>query len=327
MKGERGMMKKRNGVWKGGEALWGHFLRHLLVLGVCLMLGSCYHRHSAKPQHAALVEYSDKQLDSISFSSTHHYTNKYNFVVSADSLVLIKQQPEEYVNHLRIDSFAVKKNCLLVVSDIRMIPQDSIDSVWVQLATEENNFGWVHESYMLPKVVPDDPISQFIMVFSNTHLLIFLIIIVLIGVAYLVKQVCTRNARIVHFNDIDTPYPTALVLMVSLSAAFYATIQAFMPEMWRHFYFHPTLNPFAVPRVLGFFLASVWAILILGLACVDEVKHRMSIGDGLLYMGGLMGVCAVDYIVFSVSTLYYVGYALLVVYFFYAIRAYKKRNR
>lgn len=297
----------------------------LVLLSIALMLGSCFHRHGAKAQQT-LVEYSDKQLDSISFSVTHHYTNKYNFVVSADSLMLIRQQPEEYVNHLSIDSFAVKKKCLLVVSDIRMIPQDSIDSVWVQLATEDNAFGWIHESNLLPKVVPDDPISQFIMTFSNVHLLIFLIVIVLIGVAYLVKKIFTNNAKIVHFNDIDSPYPTALVLMVSLSASFYATIQTFMPEVWQHFYFHPTLNPFAVPRVLGFFLASVWSILILGLACVDEIKHRLSLGDGILYFGGLIGICAIDYIIFSLSTLYYIGYFVLIAYFWFAIRAYLSQN-
>lgn len=321
------MKKGRGKGWNGRVARWSRSLLMVLLLGVTMMLSSCYHRHSGKhQQHAALIEYSDRQLDSISFSTTHHYTYKYNFVVAADSLILIKQQPEEYVNHLQIDSFSVKNNCLLVVSDIRIIPQDSIDSVWVQLATEENDFGWTHESSMLPKVVPDDPISQFIMTFSNVHLLIFLIVIVLIGVAYLVRQIRSKNARIVHFNDIDSPYPTALVLMVSLSAAFYATIQTFMPETWRHFYFHPTLNPFAVPQVLGYFLASVWAILILGLACLDEVKHRLGGGEGVLYLGGLAGVCAIDYIVFSVSTLYYIGYVILVAYFWFAIRAYLRRK-
>lgn len=303
-----------------------YVLTGMLMVFVLFFVTSCYHRHSTKGQLAALVEYSDRQRDSISFSSTHHYTYRYNFVVSADSLMLIKQQPEEFVNHLTIDSFAVRKHCLLVVSDIRMIPQDRVDSVWVQLATEDNVFGWTHESNMLSKVVPDDPISQFIMVFSNTHLLIFLIVFVLIGVCYLVKKIFTRNAPIVHFNDIDSPYPTALVLMVSLSAAFYATIQTYMPEVWRHFYFHPTLNPFAVPKVLGFFLASVWAILILAIACVDEVKNRLALGEGILYLGGLMGMCALDYIIFSISTLYTVGYIILVAYFWYAIRAYLKRN-
>lgn len=291
---------------------------------VSLLLSGCYHRHTTRPQHEALVEYSNRQLDSISFSSTHHYTNKYNFVVYADSIMLIRQQPEEYVSGMRTDSFAVKKHCLLVVSDIRIIPQDEQDSVWVQLATEDNDFGWIHESRLLPRVVPDDPISQFIMVFSNVHLLIFMIVIVLITVAYLVRKIFNSNAKIVHFNDIDSPYPTALVLMVALSATFYATIQLFLPDVWRHFYYHPTLNPFAVPRVLGFFLATVWAILILGVACLDEVKHRLGLGDGLLYLGGLIGVCAVDYIIFSIFTLYYIGYLLLVLYFWFAIRCYLK---
>lgn len=296
-----------------------------VLLGMVFMLSSCYHRHGQRQQHAAFVEYSDRQLDSISFSTTHHYTNKFNFLVFKDSVNLIRQQPEEVLSGLEIDSFSVKKNHLLVVTDIRMVPQDSIDSVWVQLATEENTFGWSRESNLLPRVVPDDPISEFIMTFSNVHLLIFLVIIVIITLVYLVRKIFHSNGKIVHFNDIDSPYPTALVLMVSLSAAFYATIQTFEPEVWRQFYFHPTLNPFAVPRILGFFLASVWSILIIGLACVDEVHHRLPVGDGLLYMGGLAGVCALDYIIFSVTTLYYIGYVILIAYVYFAIRAYVKK--
>lgn len=296
-----------------------------VLLGMVFMLSSCYHRHGQRQQPAAFVEYSDRQLDSISFSTTHHYTNKFNFLVFKDSVNLIQQQPEEVLSGLEIDSFSVKKNHLLVVTDIRMVPQDSIDSVWVQLATEDNTFGWSRESNLLPRVVPDDPISEFIMTFSNVHLLIFLVIILIITLLYLVRKIFHSNGKIVHFNDIDSPYPTALVLMVSISATFYATIQTFEPEVWRQFYFHPTLNPFAVPRILGFFLASVWSILIIGLACVDEVHHRLPVGDGLLYMGGLAGVCALDYIIFSVTTLYYIGYVILIAYVYFAIRAYVKK--
>ena len=296
-----------------------------VLLGMVFMLSSCYHRHGQRQQPAAFVEYSDRQLDSISFSTTHHYTNKFNFLVFKDSVNLIQQQPEEVLSGLEIDSFSVQKNHLLVVTDIRMVPQDSIDSVWVQLATEDNTFGWSRESNLLPRVVPDDPISEFIMTFSNVHLLIFLVIILIITLLYLVRNIFHSNGKIVHFNDIDSPYPTALVLMVSISATFYATIQTFEPEVWRQFYFHPTLNPFAVPRILGFFLASVWSILIIGLACVDEVHHRLPVGDGLLYMGGLAGVCALDYIIFSVTTLYYIGYVILIAYVYFAIRAYVKK--
>lgn len=298
----------------------------LLLLGITMMLSSCYHRYNSHQQHAALIEYSNKQLDSISFSTTHHYTNKFNFMVFKDSLVLVKQQPEELMSELPVDSFAVKKDMLLVVTDIRMVPKDSIDSVWVQLATEDNTFGWIRESKMLQQVVPADPISEFIMTFSNVHLLIFMVIIVVIAIAYLIRKVSCSNIYIVHYNDIDSPYPTALVILVAISAAFYATIQTFEPETWRHFYFHPTLNPFAVPRILGFFLAAVWAVVIVGLACVDEVYHRLPRGEEILYLGGLASVCALDYIIFSVLTLYYIGYVLLVAYIWFAITTYLKRK-
>lgn len=307
------MLKRKTTIWQ------------VILLGILLMLSSCYHRHNSHQQHAAMVEYSDRQLDSISFSTTHHYTNKYNFLVFKDSLELMRQQPEEYISGLKVDTFAVKKNHLLVVTDIRMVPQDSIDSVWVQLATENNDFGWVRESKLLRRVVPDDPISEFIMTFSNVHLLIFLVVIVVIAMAYLVRKVFHSNGKIVHFNDIDSPYPVTLVLLVSISAAFYGWIQSFEPEMWRHFYFHPSLNPFAVPHLLGVFLALVWAVLIVALACVDEVYHRLAIGEGLLYLGGLAGVCALDYIIFSVLSLYYIGYVLLIAYIYFAIKAYRRK--
>lgn len=307
------MLKRKTTIWQ------------VMLLGILLMFSSCYHRHNSHQQHAAMVEYSDRQLDSISFSTTHHYTNKYNFLVFKDSLELMRQQPEEYISGLKVDTFAVKKNHLLVVTDIRMVPQDSIDSVWVQLATENNDFGWVRESKLLRRVVPDDPISEFIMTFSNVHLLIFLVVIVVITMAYLVRKVFHSNGKIVHFNDIDSPYPVTLVLLVSISAAFYGWIQSFEPEMWRHFYFHPSLNPFAVPHLLGVFLALVWAVLIVALACVDEVYHRLTFGEGLLYLGGLAGVCALDYIIFSVLSLYYIGYVLLFAYIYFAIKTYRRK--
>ena len=307
------MLKRKTTIWQ------------VMLLGILLMLSSCYHRHNSHQQHAAMVVYSDRQLDSISFSTTHHYTNKYNFLVFKDSLELMRQQPEEYISGLKVDTFAVKKNHLLVVTDIRMVPQDSIDSVWVQLATENNDFGWVRESKLLRRVVPDDPISEFIMTFSNVHLLIFLVVIVVITMAYLVRKVFHSNGKIVHFNDIDSPYPVTLVLLVSISAAFYGWIQSFEPEMWRHFYFHPSLNPFAVPHLLGVFLALVWAVLIVALACVDEVYHRLTFGEGLLYLGGLAGVCALDYIIFSVLSLYYIGYVLLFAYIYFAIKTYRRK--
>lgn len=286
-----------------------HVPPHALVVSLLLLvltLSSCY--HNKQPQ-------------------AHFYGRNYNFVVKSDSLSLIRQMPEEKVSQMRIDSFQVARHSRLVVADFRTMPHDSTDTSWVLVATERGQFGWIHESTLLKEVVPDDPISQFISTFSDIHLLIFLVVIVLIGVAYLVRLIHKRNAKIVHFNDIDSFYPTLLCLIVAASATLYASIQLFAPDTWRHFYYHPTLNPFSVPLILSVFLCSVWAMLIVAIAATDVVRQQLPFGQAMLYLFGLAGVCAVCYIVFSVSTLYFVGYILLALYFYYAIRAYFKKSR
>lgn len=152
-----------------------------LLLLAALLLSSCYR----KPVVATPpVEFTDRQLDSISFARTHHYSQNYNFIVDADSMVLTQQMPEEAVSQLPTDSFAVKHNERLAVADIRIMPMDSVDSVWVQLAHEQGRFGWIHESDMLRAVVPDEPVSQFISFFSDVHLLIFLVVFVIVLFAY-----------------------------------------------------------------------------------------------------------------------------------------------
>jgi len=248
-------------------------------------------------------------------------------VVKADSLVLSKLQPEETLSHLQSDSLVVYKNDHLVVADIRIMSADSIDSVWVQVARDQQTFGWIHESKLLPNVVPDDPISLFISIFSDIHLLVFLVIIVLISVYYIMRKLLSASLPIVHLRDINSIYPTLLVLLVATSATFYASIQLFAPQVWHHFYFHPTLNPFSVPLPLNLFLLSVWAILLIGLAAIDDVRHLLPLGDAVLYLCGLAAVCAVNYIIFSVSTLYYIGYPLLIVYVYWAIKRYIKMPR
>ena len=264
--------------------------------------------------------------DSLSFRVKHHYSQGFNFIVTSDSLMLLRQQPEEAVNEMTTDSFAVKKGKEVAVADIRILPIDKQDSVWVQIATEDYAFGWIHESRLLKQVDPADPISQFISTFSNVHLLIFLIVFSIMGVGYLARKILKKNAHIVHFNDISSFYPTLLAVIVALSAAFYASIQLFAPETWREFYFHPSLNPFSQPLLLNIFLVLVWAMLIIGIATIDDVRRLLKSGETLLYLSGLGAVCAVNYIVFSVLTLYYIGYPFLIAYIYYAFRVYLRKS-
>ena len=291
---------------------------------------ACYNRGPITPDAWNLTE---QQLDSISFYTTHHYTQNYNFIVTGDSLVVVAQQPEamavpEVVSieiesigqEKQKDSITLMKNERSVVADIMTVPSDTIDSVWVKVARDQLTFGWIHENELLARVSPDDPISQFIDLFSNVHLLVFMAFCVVIVAAYGVRRLMRRGAKIVHFNDIPSFYPTTLCLLVASSAVLYSSIQIFGPESWRHFYYHPSLNPFGLPLHLGLFVSSVWAIIIVAIATVEDVSKHLPLGSAVLYLGGLIAVCAVDYVVFSITTLYYIGYPLLIAYFIFALR-------
>lgn len=306
----------------------------LLSLFLCAALSSCYNKRTpvsiplltdSVPQIDS-VSYA-RQLDSITFARTHHYTDNFNFVVRADSVVLLRQQPEEEINNMPTDSFAVSKNMRMVVADIRIVANGQEDSVWVQLATENADFGWIRESKLLPGVDPDDPISQFISLFSDSHIIVFLVFFGLLAVGIMIHKLRRRKAKMVHIDDIDSFYPTLLALNVSTAATFYASIQLFAPEAWREFYFHPSLNPFSQPVLLALFLVSVWSMIIVAVAALDDVRRHLKFDDAVLYLCGLAAVCAFNYIVFSISTLYFVGYGLLAAYFYYAIRAYLCHNR
>lgn len=307
--------------------------RSFFTILCMLLLCGCYNQGPITPDAWNLTE---QQLDSISFYTTHHYTQGYNFVVSRDSLKILEQQNEmmpvpdiltaeitagdETMPMLSlVDSITLRRHDHLVVADIHTVPSDSIDSVWVKVARDQLTFGWVRESELLAAVSPDDPISQFIDFFSDSHLLIFLAFCVLVGGAYGVSHLLRKGAKIVHFNDIPSFYPTLLCLLVAASAVLYSSIQLFAPEMWRHFYYHPSLNPFALPWHLGLFVIFVWTLLIVAIATVDDVRHHLPLGESILYLGGLAAVCAVDYVVFSITTLYYMGYPLLIAYIVFAI--------
>lgn len=304
--------------------------RLVSLLFLALLLCGCYNRGPITPDAWDLTR---QQLDSISFYTTHHYTQNFNFVVTGDSLVVVAQQPEDMAvpdvvsveiqtesGEYHKDSITLLRNERIVVADIKTVPSDTIDSVWVKVARDQLTFGWVHESELLSKVSPDDPISQFIDFFSDAHLLIFLAFCVVVVAAYGIRRLLRRGAKIVHFNDIPSFYPTALCLLVASSAVLYSSIQLFGAETWRHFYYHPSLNPFALPFWLGVFVSSVWAIVIVAIATVDDVTRQLPLGASILYLSGLGAICAVCYVVFSITTLYYVGYPLLIAYYVFAIR-------
>ena len=146
------------------------------------------------------------------------------------------------------------------------------------------------------------------------------------GVGYLARKILKKNAHIVHFNDISSLYPTLLAVIVALSAAFYASIQLFAPETWREFYFHPSLNPFSQPPLLNIFLVLVWAMLIIGIATIDDVRRLLKSGETLLLSLWVRScVCRQLYRFLRAHLILY-RYPLLIVYIYYAFRVYLRKS-
>jgi hypothetical protein len=291
----------------------------VLCILATTLLSSCYYEHNKDTDRWDLTE---DARDSIEFLSSHHYTCNYNFKVSTDSLRLQVQPPLKDIKPLFTDSITVYRSDELVVADIMTLPADSVDSVWIKVAHNQEIMGWTHEKTLLSHVVPDDPISRFIHMFSNQHLLYAIVLLGVLLLVYLVRTVRRRRIPIVHFNDIDSFYPTLLCLLVSGAATLYSSIQLFAPETWREFYFQPTLNPFGLPFILSAFLITTWSILLVGIAVLDDVHHLLGIADGTTYLFGLAGMCVVDYLFFTLTTLYYVGFFFLALYYAFAVYRY-----
>lgn len=222
---------------------------------ICLLLGSllsagCYYQ---KPDYSDEWDLTEKRKDSLDFEASHHYNRNYNFVVVGDSLCLQTVHPVHNPVHAGVpeDTVAVFADDRLVVAEVMIVPEDSVDSVWVKVARDQSTMGWVHEQDLLARVVPDDSISRFIHTFSNTHLIYFLSVLGVLSVLWLVRRMRRKRFHIVHFDDIGSCYPTLLCLTLSGAATLYASMQNFVPDTWTEFYFHPTLNPFGLPVYFG----------------------------------------------------------------------------
>ena len=237
-----------------------------------------------------------------------------NFFLTADSMRLQTQEP---LHNMPIDtlsdSIMLFYNDPLVVAQIVVIPEDSIDSVWVKVARDQFAQGWIHQSDFLPNVIPDDPISEFIYLFSQRHLWFFMGLVFAVLIVLVVLQIRHSHYNIIFVRDISSFYPTMLTVSLSSSALLYASIQRLVPETWVMYYYHPTLNPFDLPLILGLFIASIWLLVVLVIATLDEVFTLLPIPEAILYLFSLLGVCVVCYMVFSLPVLGWLGYILYII--------------
>lgn len=273
----------------------------LSILSLTLMLTSCYYPDSENVRY----EVND------------------NFLLTADSILLQAQQP---LHTLPVDTmsamYPMYKNEAFVVAQILVIPEDSIDSVWVKVAHDQQTMGWIHQTEFLTNSIPDDPISSFIYIFSISHLWYFVAIGILAILLIIYQGVSQAKTYHIFIHDIPSFYPTMLVLTLSGSAVIYASMQKFVPDTWAQYYFHPTLNPFELPFILGLFIASVWLLVVLFIATVDEVSRQLSFDLAIPYMFTLIGVCMACYLIFSFAATYWMGCILFLCFAIFAVWRY-----
>lgn len=257
-------------------------MRHIRLLLLPLLFVSCYYQE----EDATLYEVGD------------------NFELCVDSL---KLQSNEPLHNQPIDTLCehltVYYGNPLVVAETAIIPEDSVDSVWVKLARDQFTMGWAHQHDFTESVVPDDPISRFIHFFSVRHLGVFLVVFAVSLIVLFWQILGKRKLHVFFFRDILSPYPTYLLITLAASALLYAGIQHYVPETWVLYYYHPTLNPFGLPLILSLFLCSVWVLLVLTIATIDEVLKQLPVSEALLYLLSLLGCCILCYLLFTLAAL------------------------
>lgn len=299
-----------------------------ILLMVCMgcIMTACYYPQT---NHEDEWDLTESRRDSIDFEKTHHYTHNFNFMVVADSITLYATLPNSYsIGNVGVaDSFNVTRDDRLVVADIAYVSDTCNDSVWIKVARDQRTMGWIAETELLKGVIPDDSISEFIYIFSDVHLISFMAVAGVVLMLYLLRRMRRKRFHMVHFDDIGSCYPTLLCITLSGAATLYASMQKFVPQTWVEFYYHPTLNPFELPFILGLFIGSVWLIILLLIASVDDIRRQLPASEAILYFMALMAMCGACYMFFSISTLYYIGYPCFVAYTVWALQRYYRYGR
>ena len=279
-------------------------------LFLLVLLAACHYRPMYIPE-------SGEEGDSARIN-TRAYALNSNFQVEADTLWL----------HVLpfMDTVALVQGDEVVVAEFDVHPQDSVDSVWVKVARDQETIGWIQERRLLENIVPVDPISRFIHLFSNAHTLPFFLVLAVFFLWFVYRAVRRKQIKLIWLNDIDSVFPLLLSLLMAIAATTYNSIQHFVPETWERYYYEPTLNPFDVPFILGFFIVCVWLIVLVGVAVLDDLFHQTKAEVAFFYLVGLVSCCIFIYVFFTYLNIY-IAYVCLAAYGAGCIRWFCKSDR
>ena len=224
-----------------------------------------------------------------------------------------------------LDSIPVREGDELVVAEITARKEMEGDSVWVKVARDQETIGWVPERQLLSHIVPVDPISRCIHLFSNSHALPFFLVLAVFFLCFVYRALRRKQIKLIWLNDIDSVFPITLSWLMAAAATLYNSMQHFVPETWERYYYDPSLNPFDLPFVLGLFVLSVFLILLLGVALLDDLFHQTTMEVAFFYLLGLASCCIFLYIFFTYLWVY-LAYVAFIAYSVWCVRRLRKAN-
>lgn len=297
-------------MWK-----WGKYLVCLLLLVVGVT--SCYYRTALPIRVDGEGEEGEEESSVVDLPERPYALNS-NFKVTADTLWL-HQLPFT-------DSLPVLKDNELVVAELAIHADDPTDSVWVKVARDQETIGWLPEHQLLENIVPVDPISQCIHLFSDTHTLYFFLIVGIFFLTFAYRAMKRKKTKLIWLNDIDSIFPIMLSWLLACVATLYNSMQYFVPQTWERYYYDPSLNPFDLPLILGLFVLSVWCIFLMGVALLDDLFHQTTFEVAFFYLIGLASCCIFLYIFFTYLWIY-AAYVCLIAYTYCCFRWLKHSNR
>lgn len=310
-----------NAKWKSIRVVG---CRLLSLLTIFVITSACRPSKTDNPYWAM----SQASRDSMAFARKHHYTIGYNFLSITDTLFLYSYIPSSTSALATLSQSSltvIKKGEKLVVLEIARLKNDS--TYWIKLARDQESAGWTPENTLLTSVTPCDPVSKLIFVISRYRVYLFLTSILLLLFLYSIHFLKHKHNYIVHFHDIDSIYPTLLCILGATTGCFHGYMHAYLPDMSREFYFHPTLNPFSCPIPLCILIILLWLLPIMTIAAIDDACHQLQHKHLFFYITSLLYTGFALYLLFLHAAGLYHGYVLLPIYVLYALHRYRFRHK
>lgn len=296
-----------------------NLITSVFILFISILFSACDYKMEQKDSWYAGNRTS---IDSLEFRKNHHYWIGESFFTHSPINIVERK----FINHMDSDNasfITIPEGNEIIVAEIFISTADSTDiNIWTRVIAEDGENGWIREDVMMNRVVPANFISKFIYYFSDKSFLILAIIAIISAIILLIGYHKQKDIKLPLFNDTGSFYPTLLCLVMSTEATIYGTIQRFAEDTWIEYFFQPTLNPFSegLPFILIVFISGIWLLIILFIAVIEDLSHLFnSTTELVIYLSALMLQCITLYLIFSWSTQIYIGYPLLIIYFFVAI--------